>query len=96
MDDIRNKVLSILTQAAEIFNTRDEKYGEFVMKLAVELYSTIGKYKDTREMKEKDGYLFMVCLKLARLVADDSEDSLVDIINYLILMQKESIKEPIS
>ena len=82
--------MTTFTYAEEIFNKcldilKDrEKYKGVMEKTAVLFNDLTG-----NNMKTEDAYLFLVVMKLQRLMKDGEEDSLVDLINYLILYMNE-------
>ena len=82
--------MTTFTYAEEIFNKcldilKDrEKYKGVMEKTAV-LFNIL----TNNNMKTEDAYLLLVVMKLQRLMKDGEEDSLVDLINYLILYMNE-------
>ena len=75
-EEVFNKCLDILKDR--------EKYKGVMEKTAVLFNDLTG-----NNMKAKDAYLFLAVMKLQRLMKDGAEDSLIDLINYLILYANE-------
>ncbi|WP_293935392.1 DUF6378 domain-containing protein [Iodobacter sp.] len=82
----RTKPEKLLNSASEVFkqrgDVRDQEDGERSMERIVNMFNAM---KGDEVLTEKDGWLFMALLKIARAEVKPQEDDFVDGINYLAL-----------
>ena len=90
--------LGLLTKAVDTQKQRAVDYnatgGERSMQHTVNMFNAITQRTVRDRLSESDGWLFMMCLKLAREAqAGDPYDSLLDLTSYSALYGESRLKE---
>lgn len=79
----------LFSETLEVLRNRSKYEG--VMERTVVLFNLTTGYNLTT----KDGYMFLSLMKLQRMLKDGDRDSLIDLLNYLILCENEHLKNDV-
>jgi hypothetical protein len=91
------KASAIIKAAANVLDERGaerDQEGERSMARAVEIFNVFGAMNGGMKLTEKEGWIFMICLKMARAERSDNPDHYVDLVGYIALLG-EHVLNPI-
>jgi len=77
---------SIFEKCLQVLKEREKYNG--VLERTTDIFNEV----TNNDMKVDEAYLFLALMKLERLENEKSTDSLIDMINYLVLYSKTFIK----